>query len=178
MASFYLELRLKLRLKDAVICYSLQNVRVTVATITARKRKKGIVYCAEVRVKGHSRISQTFDRLSEAQRWVEDTEITLRSGGYIGESPPDDMAFTKALDRYELEISSQKRPNTKAREITSANRLRESFKKLSLKEISPVLAAAFRDKRLQSVGPSTIQKDLALSSHSLSIMYPHRPYID
>ncbi len=79
------------------------------------------------------------------------------------------MAFSKALDRYELEVSSKKRPNTRAREITSANKLRESFSRLSLKEITPTLVAAFRDKRLQSVGPSTIQKDLALLSHLYTI---------
>jgi len=62
------------------------------------------------------------------------------------------MTFSKAIDRYELEISSQKRPNTRAREITSANRLRESFVGSSLKEITPALVAAFRDKRLQTSG--------------------------
>ena len=74
------------------------------------------------------------------------------------------MAFSKALDKYELEVFSQKRPNTKVREITSANQLRKSFAGLSLKEITPAQVAAFRDKRLKTVGPST-QKDLALLSH-------------
>ncbi|HBG18346.1 MAG TPA: hypothetical protein DDY32_03480 [Desulfobulbaceae bacterium] len=82
-------------------------------------------------------MSQGFDRLSEAQRWAEDTETVLRSGGYVGEIPPDDIAFNKALDRYELEVSSQKKPNTRAREITSAVVLRQSFSGLTLKEITP-----------------------------------------
>ena len=139
------------------------------AYIRTIKRKKGTIYKAEVRLQGHPPLYQTFDRQSDAQRWAEDTEATLRSGGYIGDAPPDDMAFSKALDRYELEISSQKRPNTKAREITSANQLRKSFPGLSLKEITPALVAAFRDKRLKTVGPSTIQKDLALLSHLYTI---------
>ncbi len=139
------------------------------ARISKLKRKKGIVYKVEIRLKGHPYLSQTFDRLSDAQRWAEDTEATLRSGGYVGDTPPDDMAFSKALDRYELEVSSKKRPNTRAREITSANKLRESFSRLNLKEITPALVAAFRDKRFQSVGPSTIQKDLALLSHLYTI---------
>lgn len=53
------------------------------ARITKRKRKKGTVYKAEIRLKDHPYISQTFDRLSEAQRWVEDTEAAIRSGGYV-----------------------------------------------------------------------------------------------
>ena len=139
------------------------------ARISTLKRKKGIVYKVEIRLKGHPYLCQTFDRLSDAQRWAEDTEGILRSGGYIGDNPPNDMALSKALDKYELEVSSQKRPNTKVREITSANQLRKSFAGLSLKEITTAQIAAFRDKRLKTVGPSTIQKDLALLSHLYTI---------
>ena len=139
------------------------------AYIRTVKRKKGTIYKAEIRLQGHTPLYQTFDRLSDAQRWVEDTEKTLRSGGYVGETAPTDMTFAKALDRYELEVSSQKRPNTKAREITSANKLRKNFTGLSLKEITPAQVAAFRDKRLKTVGPSTVQKDLALLSHLYTI---------
>jgi hypothetical protein len=32
------------------------------ATVEARKRKKGTVYCAEIRIKGHPGLSQTFER--------------------------------------------------------------------------------------------------------------------
>lgn len=139
------------------------------AYIKKLKRKKGIAYKVEIRIKGHPKLNQNFDRLSDAQRWAEDTEAILRAGGYVGETVPDDMAFSKALDRYELEVSSHKRPNTRAREITSANKLRKNFTGLSLKEITPAHAAAFRDKRLKHVGPSTVQKDLALLSHLYTI---------
>lgn len=139
------------------------------AYIRTVKRKKGTIYKADVRLQGHPPLYQTFDRLSDAQRWVEDTEKTLRSGGYVGETEPTDISFIKALDRYEMEVSSQKRPNTKAREITSANQLRQNFTGLSLKEITPAQVAKFRDKRLKTVGPSTVQKDLALLSHLYTI---------
>lgn len=139
------------------------------ARIVKLKRKKGNVYKVEIRLTGHPYLSQTFDRLSEAQRWAEDTEGLLRSGGYVGETPPDDIAFNKALNRYELEVSGQKKPNTRAREITSAVALRQSFCGLTLKEITPARVAAFRDKRMKTVGPSTLQKDLALLSHLYTI---------
>ena len=85
------------------------------AYIRTVKRTKGTIYKAEIRIQGFSPLYQTFDRLSDAQRWAEDTEATLRSGGYVGEVPPNDMAFSKALDRYELEVSSQKKANTRVR---------------------------------------------------------------
>lgn len=139
------------------------------AYIRTIKRKKGTIYKVEVRIKGHDPLCQTFDRLSEAQRWVEDTEKTLRSGGYIGDAAPGDMAFGKALDRYKIEVSSQKRPNTRAREITSADRLRKAFSGASLKDITPARVAEFRDNRLKTVGASTIQKELALLSHLYTV---------
>ena len=123
------------------------------ASITKRKRKKGFVYKAEIRLQGHPCLSQTFDQLSDAQRWTEDTESILRSGGHVSGKLPDDMTFAKALDRYEVEVSNLKRPNTYVRERTSANKLRENFAGLKLREITPALVAAFRDKRMQSVGP-------------------------
>ncbi|OGQ98001.1 MAG: hypothetical protein A2521_03420 [Deltaproteobacteria bacterium RIFOXYD12_FULL_57_12] len=138
------------------------------ARIAKVKRKRGIAYKAEVRLKGHPYVSQTFDRLSDAQRWAEDTEKALRSGGYVGDTPLGDLRFTAALDRYLLEISSRKRPNTKAREETSGCRLLEGFRGVTLREITPARVASYRDKRLKDIGPSTIQKELALLSH----LYP------
>jgi hypothetical protein len=51
------------------------------------------VYRAEVRVKGHPRLSQTFDRQSESHALGEDTEKVLRDNGYIGNAPPADLFF-------------------------------------------------------------------------------------
>jgi hypothetical protein len=66
------------------------------AYIRSVKRKKGTIYKVEVRIQDHPPFYQTFDRLSDAQRWAEDTEELLRSGGYVGDTPPDDMSFIKA----------------------------------------------------------------------------------
>ncbi len=58
-------------------------------TVKSRKRKKGTIYCAEIRIKGHPSLSQTFERKSEAHRWAEETEAALRNNGYVGNSLPD-----------------------------------------------------------------------------------------
>jgi hypothetical protein len=49
--------------------------------ISKLNRKKGTVYRAEIRLKCHPHLCQTFDSLSKAQRWVENTETILRSWG-------------------------------------------------------------------------------------------------
>lgn len=134
------------------------------ATVKARKRKKGTVYCAEVRIKGHPNLSQTFDRMSDAMRWAEDTEKALRDGGYVGDAPPNDMLFDDALAKYLDETSSDKAKSTHRRELYQSRSLHYFFGR-TLKEITPALAAQFRDKRMGEVQPATVIKDLNLLSH-------------
>jgi len=134
------------------------------ATVRTVKRKKGIVYRAEVRIKGHPRLSQTFDRQSEAMRWAEETEAALRTDGYIGNAPPNDMLFDDALEKYLAEVSSKKAKSTHRRELYQSRSLHYFFGK-TLQEITPTLAARFRDKRLAEVQPATVIKDLNMLSH-------------
>ncbi len=79
------------------------------ASVRKRNGKYGLSYNVRVRVKGHPGVSQTFDRKSDAHRWGEDTEEALRNGGYVGDAPPGDMSFGKALDRYLSEVSTKKK---------------------------------------------------------------------
>lgn len=134
------------------------------ATVRTVKRKKGTVYRAEVRIKGHPRLSQTFDRKSDAQRWAEDTEIALRNDGFIGDVPPNDMLFDDALEKYLAEVSSKKARSTHRRELYQSKSLHYFYGK-TLKAITPSLAAKFRDKRSSEVKPATVIKDLSMLSH-------------
>ena len=110
------------------------------ATITKRKRKKGIVYCAEVRIKGHPRLSQTFDRQSEAMRWAEEAADAMRTNGYIGNTSPNDMLFDNALEKDLAEVSSKKAKSTHRRELYQSRSLHYFFGK-TLKEITPAMVA-------------------------------------
>jgi hypothetical protein len=72
-------------------------------TITRKKTKSGIKYLAQVCV-ASERPSKTFDTMSEAAKWQEETERRLRSGqGLIGEVAPDDILFREASDRAIME---------------------------------------------------------------------------
>jgi len=139
------------------------------ATISARKRKYGTVYRAEVRIAGHKPLSRTFDRESEAHRWAEDVETTLRSGGYVGEAPPDDLPIKTALHRYLDEVSSQKAPLTTDRDHRSAAPLIEHFAGQTLRRITPAMVAKYRDSRIKDIKPASLQKEMALLSHLFTI---------
>ncbi len=139
------------------------------ATIEKRQRNKGVVYKAKVRVKGHPSVSQTFKKLSEAHEWAEETEEALRNGGYIGDDPPGDRDFIGALDRYLVEVTSKKKPNTRDRDNVSEKPLRKFFRGQTLIGISSEQVATYRDKRAKTVSSSTILKELALLSHIYTV---------
>lgn len=138
------------------------------AIIEKRKRKKGIVYRVKIRIKGHPEVNATFDRLSEAHRWAEETEAALRSGGFVGDAPPGDMPFKEALDKYidyldthrRKDGSRIKKPNTIERERIAAKALHNFFDNYTLRQITPQLAAKYRDTREQVVSGSTILKEI------------------
>jgi len=67
--------------------------------ITKRKGKYGVKFYVQVCV-NNQRAGKTFDTLSEAARWQEETEALMRAGKPpVGEIAADDMLFSEASDR-------------------------------------------------------------------------------
>lgn len=131
------------------------------ATIRARKRKSGTVYIAEICVSGVRR-SATFDRKSEAQRWAEEAEELLRAGRPIpGENPIDDMPFAQAAKRYQHEAGRRRKENTRAMYEFCVVRLTRYFAEKTMREITRKDIAAYRDHRLQNVGPASVIHDFS-----------------
>nr|BDD45954.1 integrase [bacterium] len=148
------------------------------ASFSTRTNKDGsTVHKVEIRLRGQY-ASRTFDRLGDAITWAEDTEEVIKAGGYITEAPAGDMVFKTALDKYMAEISTTKKQNTQAREKTAAKPLHEFFDSFLLSEISMVLVAKYRDRRLVKIGPSSLQKELALLSHMLNIARKEWPNLE
>ncbi|QQG66424.1 S24/S26 family peptidase [Desulfobulbus oligotrophicus] len=87
------------------------------ATIRKRSGRHGTAYRAEVCVKGR-RESATFDTLSLAAAWAEETEALLRAGGALpGEAPPGDMEFAAAVEKYIFAVAPRKKQNTRRLKI-------------------------------------------------------------
>ena len=99
--------------------------------------KRGSVFQAVVRVKGHETVCHTFDtkalaeewfnetRLSIrkgryvssreaektilAEEWFNETRLSIRKGRYVSSREAEKTTLSEALDRYEREVSSQKK---------------------------------------------------------------------
>lgn len=136
-------------------------------SIQTWKTKWGTSFRATVCVNGR-RKSATFDSKGQALVWAEETEALLRSGQPLpGETAPGDMEFTAAVDRYTMSVASRKKLNTRRLDQEISRRLISHFGERTLRAIAPKDVAAYRDYRMQSVGPSSVIQDLSF----LSCMY-------
>jgi len=71
------------------------------AAIRERKNKKGkIIYHAEIRRKGRSAICKSFNRLTDAKAWIQETETNLRTGRYVPQAAAQRHRVSEAIQRY------------------------------------------------------------------------------
>jgi integrase len=140
------------------------------ARIQTRQGKKRTTYTATVRVKGFSPLARTFDTKGEAKTWAADIEKEMRMGRYQDARPAEKLTFAEVLSKYLEQVSSTKRPNSERRDKDSVQAILNGFgSQISLSAINAQRLAAYRDARLRSVSPSTIQKEFALLSHMFNI---------
>ncbi|MDH5751586.1 MAG: site-specific integrase, partial [Deltaproteobacteria bacterium] len=80
------------------------------ATITQRKSQEGKTsYQVKVRLKGHLPATATFDRLTDAKRWAQKTEVKIREGRYFQVSESKKKTVADLIRRYRAEILPQKK---------------------------------------------------------------------
>ena len=122
------------------------------ASITQHNGK----YRAQVYVKG-VRASAIWDTRREAMAWAVRKEAELAAKKSQGHT------FDDAADRYLKDVSPQKSsPQWEERRLAV---MRESFTGLSLADIDAPDIARWRDKRLQTVTGSTVNREVNLLRH-------------
>lgn len=122
-----------------------------------RKTAKG--WRVEVARKG-KRLSATFPHKATAQQWATEQENAILSGT-VGKWPAKTVA--DAIDRYEREVSSQKRG--KDFESIKFRAFERDFPKLCAMQISEVKTpdlVEWRDARLKKVTKGTVQREMNL----------------
>ncbi|NOU15340.1 MAG: site-specific integrase [Methylococcaceae bacterium] len=71
------------------------------ATITERLAKDGTKrYRAEVRLKGYPAQTATFKRLTDAKKWIQDTESAIRDGRHFKTAKAKKHTIADMIDRY------------------------------------------------------------------------------
>lgn len=134
---------------------------------TIQKRASGS-YTAKVRRKGHPAQSRTFLTKKDANRWITEVEAAMSRGCFVDISAARQMLLRDALVRYAAEESPKKRGAAEER-IRLAAMQRDPIAAYSIAVLKPSIIGEWRDRRLQSVSGSTVNRELNLLHHVLEV---------
>lgn len=148
------------------------------ATIRERKTNKGHVrYQAQVRLKGFPAQSATFDRKTDAKRWIQQTEAAIREGRHFKTAISKRKTLSDLINRYCAEVlpTKPKSINAQGRQLRWWDQQLGDY---SLAEISPVVIGEKRDLLLRDKSPATVVRYLAALSHSFTIAVNEWEWVD
>lgn len=88
--------------------FNSESIRqIKMATIQKRTSKSGDVsYRVQIRIKGHPQETATFERLTDAKQWAQQTESDIRRGKYFKTSEAKKRTMADVIDRYSKEVLS------------------------------------------------------------------------
>lgn len=73
------------------------------ANIEKRETEQGTAYRVKVRLKGHPVQTATFERLTDARRWAQQTEAAIREGRHFIGAEAKRTTLSDAIDRFKRE---------------------------------------------------------------------------
>ena len=115
------------------------------ATIEKRTTNSATSYRAKVRLKGYPTQSATFARLTDAKKWVQDTESAIREGRHFKTSESKKHTIKELVERYIKEILPQK-PKSTIDQKTQLGWWKNSIGSFSLADVTPALIIEYRSK--------------------------------
>jgi integrase len=124
------------------------------------KQRSSGSWQAKVRRQGYPEQSRTFDRKTDAEAWARSVERDMDVGAFVSRREAENTSFGEAVDRYIRECIPKLRAQRQPTSMLA--KLRERFGEYSLVAIQPAMLAAYRDERLQLVGPQTVKHELGL----------------
>lgn len=155
------------------------------ANVEKRICKDGsISYRVKVRLKGFPAQHATFERLTDARRWAQQTESAIREGRHFKTTEAKRRTLGEMIDRYIRDIIPHKPKNKKNRTL-HLNWWKAELGKYSLADVSPALIAEHRDKlglgitcRGEKRSPSTVVRYMAALSHVFTIAIKEWGWLD
>ncbi len=155
------------------------------ALIETRRSPAGVLsYRVRVRLKGHPEATGTFKRLTDAKRWVQDTESAIREGRYFATAEAKRHTFGDLVDRYIKEVIPLKPKNgsnTKHQLLWWKSKLGP----YTLSDVNAPLIVQFRSElqttrthRKTVMSPSTVVRYLAALSHAFTIAVKDWGWVD
>jgi len=137
------------------------------ASIRKSKTAKGYRFYVQIRLEGHPQQSKTFSNLNEAKQWAAITENEIRKGFFVSTYEAEKLTIANILDRYSEEVLPMQK--SKRQSNSSAKIIKSHIGDYSLLKLSRSVCSAYRDKRLKTVSPSTVKKEIGLLSRVINV---------
>lgn len=145
------------------------------ASIKQRKTKDGkIRYYVQVRLQGQDQCA-SFERLTDAKKWIQDTESDIRSGRHFRTVEAKKHTLGQMIDRYMENVLPLKEKCLK-RQGAQLLWWKEQIGNKLLADITPSLIGELRDRLLKETtvrkklrAPATVVRYMAALSHAFSI---------
>ena len=152
-------------------------------TIRKYERKNNrAVYNAQIRLKGHPKVSATFKNLTQARQWIQVTEAAMIEGRHVKTVEARNRTITDLVDRYIEHVAPLKKDH--------ANRKRHLrwwaryLQYVCLSDVGPALIAEGRDELLakgahgKPLAANTVCLYLASLSHAFSMAYKEWMWVE
>lgn len=146
------------------------------ATFETRIQRDGKTsFRAKIRPKGARTISASFNRVTDARKWAQHTEVAIQQGRYFKDAVAKQHTLADALDRYAREVLPRK-PRTAPFQARQLAWWRKEIGHLQLADVSASEISTARAKLLATPGsnkrkrgPATANRYMAALSHVLTI---------
>lgn len=148
------------------------------ATIEKRVSKAdgSFQYRVRVRLRGFPPQTASFKRLTDAKKWVQQTESAIREGRHFKTVESRKHTLQEAIERYLKFVLPSKKPNSQKDQKKQLQWWLNSIGYLSLADVTPAVVAEQRDKLSQGKTPkgnnrtpATVNRYLAILSHLFTL---------
>ena len=132
-------------------------------------RKRGDKWHVQVRRKDRPSVTRSFLSKADALAWARKVELEADRGGLpVDQRVLARVKVAEVLIRYRDEVSPGKRG--RENEITAINALlRHSLAQMSLNDFTSAHVATYRDERLRTVKPTTLNRQLDVFRHAFEV---------
>ena len=162
----------------------------------------GVRYQARVRLKGFPEQAATFERITDARRWVQDTEAAMRDGRHFKTSEAKRHTLGELVDRYVRDVMPTK-PKSAKDQTRQLHWWKSRIGAYTLADVTPSLLAECRDKLATGMrddgsmtreikhpsgkvkalpveprSPSTVLRYLAAISHAYTVAMKEWGWVD
>lgn len=145
------------------------------ASISKYEGKRGTTYKVTIRMKGYPTQTESFKRLTDAKKWAQDTESSIRDGRHFKTIEAKKHTAKDAIERY-IKYELAKKPKSAKEYKQYLNWWQAKIGSYTLDLVTPALIAEHRDILTSEVisggkirSGATANRYMAALSHCLSL---------